>query len=329
MKLLILTNNPNRASYRQRIGIYLQTLAASGIECTTAVLPRGSLARYQLFRKARDFDGVFLHKKGLNLIDAYALRRNCRRLIYNYDDAVMCSDKRPDRVSLSHLLPFRRTARLADLIIVGSPYLAEQSRQLNANVKVLPIGLDTDDYLVKKAGNSDGKIRLVWIGSESTLDYLAELRPVLEKIGRSFDNVILRIIGDTFFDLENMPVEKHLWRKDTRAQNLATSDIGLGPLPSNPFTEGKCSFKILEYSCSGLPVVASPVGTNPVFVKEGMTGFLVNNHEQWFDRLAQLIADPQLRTRMGQAGVERAKEFDVRIIGRKFAGLLADFLAAD
>ncbi|MEW6290652.1 MAG: glycosyltransferase family 4 protein [Thermodesulfobacteriota bacterium] len=326
MKLLILTNNPNRASYRQRIGIYLETLAASGIACTTAVLPRGSLARWELFRKARDFDGVFLHKKGLNLLDAYLLRRNCRRLIYNYDDAVMYSDRRPERVSLSHLLPFRRTAKLADMIIVGSPYLAEQSRQLNANVQVLPIGLDTEDYLVKQGGGSDGKIRLVWIGSESTLAYLAELMPVLEKIGSSFDHVVLRIIGDTFFDLENMMVEKHPWGKETRARDLATSDIGLGPLPSNPFTEGKCSFKILEYSCSGLPVVAAPVGTNAVFVKEGVTGFLVNNQEQWYDRLAELIADQQLRARMGQAGVARAKEFDVRIIGRKFARLLADFL---
>lgn len=329
MKLLILTNNPNRASFRQRIGIYLDTLAASGIACTTAVLPSGTLARYKLFRKARDFDGVFLHKKGLNLFDAYALRKNSRRLIYNYDDAVMYSDKRPERVSLSHLLPFRRTARLADMIIVGSPYLAEQSRPLNANVQVLPIGLDTDDYLVKKYENNDGKIRLVWIGSESTLDYLAELRPVLEKIGSSFDNVMLRIIGDTFFELKNMPVEKHLWRKDTRAQDLATSDIGLAPLPSNPFTEGKCSFKILEYASSGLPVVASPVGTNPVFVKEGVTGFLVSNHEQWLDRVGQLIADHRLRARMGQAGVERAREFDVRIIGKKLAGLIGGFLATD
>ncbi|MBI4791893.1 MAG: glycosyltransferase family 4 protein [Deltaproteobacteria bacterium] len=329
MKLLILTNNPERASYRQRIGMYLETLETHGIACTTAVLPAAPLARYRLFRKAREFDGVFLHKKGLNLLDAYNLRRNCRRLIYNYDDAVMYSDRRPDRVSLSHLLPFRRTARMADMIIVGSPYLAEQSRQLNANVKVLPIGLDTGDYQVKQDGSGDGKIRLVWIGSASTLDYLADLRPVLEEIGGTFDHVLLRIIGDTFFDLANMAVEKVPWRRETRARQLATADIGLGPLPSNPFTEGKCSFKILEYACSGLPVVASPVGTNGVFVQEGVTGFLAGDRKQWITRLSQLIKDPGLRTAMGQAGVARAREFDVRIIGRQLAELIAGFLAAD
>ena len=326
MKLLIITNNPNRASFRQRIGIYLETLAINGIECKTAVLPSGCLARYKLFKTAVEFDGVFLHKKCLNPIDAYNLRKYCRKLIFNYDDAVMYSNKRPDRLSLSHLIPFRRTARLSDAIIVGSTYLAAQSQKLNSNVKVLPIGLNTDDYIVKKDQSEDGKIRLVWIGSESTLDYLGQIKPVIEEIGKHFDNVVLRIIGDTFFDLENMPVEKYLWSKDSMAQNLMTSDIGLGPLPSNPFTEGKCSFKILEYSCSGLPVVASPVGTNPVFVKNGITGFLVSDHKQWLDRLSQLIEDSQLRLNMGQAGVMHAKEFDVKIIGRQFSEFISRFL---
>ena len=326
MKLLVVTNNPNRASYRQRIGIYQETLAANGIECETAVLPSGSLARYKLFKKAADFDGVFLHKKCLNPIDAYTLKKYCRKLIFNYDDAIMYSDKKPNRVSLSHLLPFRRTAKLADMIIVGSPYLAAQSRRLNSNVNVLPIGLNTDEYIVKKDQSKDGKIRLVWIGSESTLDYLRQIKPALEEIGKCFDNVILRIIGDTFFDLENMPVEKYLWSKDTRAHNLTTSDIGLGPLPSNPFTEGKCSFKILEYSCAGLPVVASPVGTNSVFVRNGVTGFLAVDHKQWIDSLGKMIRDLQLRLEMGQAGVLRAKEFDIRIIGQRLVELLSNFL---
>ena len=326
MKLLIITNNPNRASFRQRIGIYLEILAVNGIECKTAVLPSGYLARYKLFKEAGEFDGVFLHKKCLNPIDAYNLRRYCRKLIFNYDDAIMYSDKRPDRLSLSHLIPFRRTARIADMIIVGSAYLAAQSQKLNSNVKVLPIGLNTDDYIVKKDQSKDGKIRLVWIGSESTLDYLAQIKPILEKIGKCFDNVILRIIGDAFFDLDNMPVEKYLWSKDSRAYNLMTSDIGLGPLPSNPFTEGKCSFKILEYSCSGLPVIASPVGTNPVFVKNGITGFLVKNQQQWIDRIGQLIKDSQLRVNMGQAGVAQAKKFDVQMIGQQFVEIISDFL---
>jgi glycosyltransferase involved in cell wall biosynthesis len=321
--LLVLTSNPQRASFRQRIGVYLPELAARGITCTIAVLPAGTLARARLFRSARAHDAVFLHKKLLNPVDAFILRRYSHRLIYNYDDAVMVSHRRPERASPSRLLAFRRTARLADLIIVGSPYLAEQAHGLNDAVRILPIGLDTAAYRVREDGETDGKTRLVWIGSASTLKYLTWLCPVLEKIGKAFPDVSLRIVGDTFFDLRHMPVERIPWRRETLARDLAGADIGLGPLPRNPFTEGKCSFKILEYACSGLPVVASPVGTNRVFVKEGETGFLVGNEAQWQDRLTRLIGDRGLRRRMGRAGRRHAARFDVSVIGRRLFEILS------
>jgi len=73
-------------------------------------------------------------------------------------------------------------------------------------------------------------------------------------------------------------------------------------------------------------VVASPVGTNSVFVKNGVTGFLVKNQQQWINRIGQLIKNSQLRVNMGQAGVARAKRFDVQIIGRQFVELISDFL---
>ena len=63
MKLLILSNNPARASFRQRIGIYLDALEAEGIDCHIEKIPSGSFARKKLFQRATDFDAVFLHKK--------------------------------------------------------------------------------------------------------------------------------------------------------------------------------------------------------------------------------------------------------------------------
>jgi len=242
MNLLVLTNNPARASLRQRVGIYLDTLRDNGIECEVIRFLSGSLARRKLFKRAADFDGVFIHKKKLNFFDAIWLRRYSKKIIYNFDDAIMYSDKIPERNSRSHFVPFRRTVKLADLVITGSSYLAEHARKFNPNVKVLPIGLKVSDYKLDCPAKRDNKVRLVWIGSKSTLGYLAQLKPVLEEIGSRFDNVVLRIICDEFLCLKNMEVEKRLWSRDTRGIDLATSDIGLAPLPDNRFTRGKCSF---------------------------------------------------------------------------------------
>ena len=324
MKLFIVTRNPDRATFRQRISVYLDTMEANGIDCEVGVMPASMLARRSLFKRAAEFDAVFLHKKALNVFDAFFLRKYARKIIYTFDDAIMYSDRHPDRNSRAHFIPFRRTVRLADMLIVGSNYLAEHARRFNANVKILPIGLKVADYKPACPAKKDGHIRLVWIGSESTLKYLAELKPVLEEIGARHENVILRIIGDEFFDLQNMPVEKRLWSRDTRGIDLAAGDIGLAPLPNNRFTQGKCTFKVLEYASSGLPVVASPVGTNSVHLLDNVTGFLVKDTREWIDRIIQLIDKPQLRKQMGQKGQAHAEKFDVSVIGEQLVELIME-----
>jgi glycosyltransferase involved in cell wall biosynthesis len=322
MNLFIISNNLNRAGFRQRIAVYLDTLRASGIDCEVAKLPSGALARRRLFGRGTKFDVVLLHKKGLNPFDAFWLRRHSKRLIYHFDDAIMYSDKNPERNSRSHFVPFRRSVRIADMVIAGSTYLAQQARPFNPNVVILPTGINISEYNVERPAKKDDKIRLVWIGSLSTLKYLEQIKSVPEAIGARFKNVVMRIICDDFLELENIPVEKCSWSKDTRGIDLAASDVGLAPLPDNRFTRGKCSFKVFEYSAAGLPVVASPVGTNSEYVRDNVTGFLVRDTRQWIDRITELIENPALRQKMGREGLVFAQKFDLSIIGRQFAELI-------
>ena len=63
---------------------------------------------------------------------------------------------------------------------------------------------------------------------------------------------------------------------------------------------------------AGLPVVATEVGGVPELVEDGVTGFLVppRDPDALAEALQKLIADPELRRRMGEAGREKAlKEF--------------------
>ena len=285
MRLLIVTNNPDRASFRQRIGIYLGMLEERGIHCQVATLPAGTWVRSRLFRQAAQFDGLLLHRKMLNFWDGLTLGRHRRKIIYDFDDAIMYNDRRPGRISRVRFARFGRSAALSDLVIAGNEYLAEHARRYAANVQVLPTGLDLDPYRATTPRESSGPVRLVWIGSRATLKYLRDITLVLEELGRR-RNLVLRIVCDEFFDLKAMSVEKRNWSKQTEACDLMTSDIGLAPLPDNPFTRGKCGFKILQYQAAGLPVVASPVGVNGHYVRNGVTGFLAADPAQWIDRLS-------------------------------------------
>ena len=176
---------------------------------------------------------------------------------------------------------------------------------------------------------SDGKIRLVWIGSRSTLKYLAEIRPVLEGIGSRFDNVVLRIICDDFLDLEKMPVEKHPWSIESETTDLGACDIGLAPLPDNRFTRGKCGFKILQYGAAGLPVIASPVGANAEYVRHGTVGFLATNEAQWVESISTLAGRPDLIKSMGLAAREMAANFDIAVVGKRLCDAVKSCINSD
>jgi glycosyltransferase involved in cell wall biosynthesis len=64
---------------------------------------------------------------------------------------------------------------------------------------------------------------------------------------------------------------------------------------------------VMEAQLSGLPVVATRHGGIPEVVREGETGFLVEegDTEAMADAMALLAADPTLAARMGRAGRER------------------------
>jgi hypothetical protein len=155
MNLLIVTNNPSRASFRQRIVVYLDILQANDIDCEVAQLPSGTLARRKLFKKTADFDGVFLHRKILNFFDAFWLRRYSRKIIYGFDDALMYSDRKPGCSSWSRKRRFRRSVELADLVISGNSYLAEHAQKFNPRVEVLPTGLDIKAYRSQTKAKND------------------------------------------------------------------------------------------------------------------------------------------------------------------------------
>jgi glycosyltransferase involved in cell wall biosynthesis len=87
---------------------------------------------------------------------------------------------------------------------------------------------------------------------------------------------------------------------------------------------------VLEAMAAGLPVVASAVGGVPEQVADGATGLLVppGDPAALASALERLLADPELRRRLGTAGRERVRErFDLAAVRRAHVDLYERVLA--
>jgi glycosyltransferase involved in cell wall biosynthesis len=95
-----------------------------------------------------------------------------------------------------------------------------------------------------------------------------------------------------------------LGARDDVAALLAQADVFVLPTRS----EGM-PLSVLEAMAAELPVVASAVGGVPELVRDGETGALVPPADPaaLAHALAPLVADPDLRARLGRAGRERAE----------------------
>ena len=95
-------------------------------------------------------------------------------------------------------------------------------------------------------------------------------------------------------------------------------------------TEG-LSITLLESMRQGLPTVVTRVGGNPEAVVEGVTGFLVPVDEPgaFVERIVRLARDPELRSRLGDAGKRRVTEqFGMPEVARRYLTVYEELLEA-
>jgi len=339
------------ASSRLRMLQYIPWLEAAGIRVEVASLfddaylealygghpiRRGGLLRYYSDRVARlraspRPDLIWLEKEALPGVPWPIERRLMPRgvpVISDYDDAVFHDYDLHRRAVVRQLLghKFDGVMAASALVLAGNDYLAARAQQAGApQLAVVPTVVDTDAYGSCPAGAKDGKPKIGWIGTpRNWTDHCVPMLAMLSEV-ISAHNATFRAIGAVAPDQPLPGFEFSAWSEAGEIRLIQGLDIGIMPLADTPFARGKCGYKLIQYMACGLPVVASPVGVNRSIVEPGINGFLASSATEWRAALATLLADPDLRRRMGAAGRRKVeREFSIQVHGPKVAAMLRD-----
>lgn len=151
-------------------------------------------------------------------------------------------------------------------------------------------------------------------GSITHNDDFELVKPALINVMRKRENVRLLLMGEIdvpkdlneFRDrIEFMPFCD--WKRLPHA--IASCDINIAPLVDSLFNRAKSENKWVEASLIKVPTIASNVGAFADMIKNGETGILCSNRDDWEESLIELIDNRETRDVIAVNAYNFCKEF--------------------
>lgn len=221
-----------------------------------------------------------------------------RPYVFDVDDAIWL--RRPfGRSAVSKI------AKNAAIVLAGNTYIADWFSSYARDVRIVPTALDTERFIPPTLSNSHDNKRFVigWTGLSANFKYIYKIESPLQRFLETHEDSELLVIADqppSFHRIQPGRVRYIKWLPSLEV--LRQMDVGLMPLADNEWTRGKCSFKMLQYMATGIPVVVSPVGMNAEILSMGTVGFAAGNEADWYDALDYLYKERSLANKYGATG---------------------------
>ena len=302
MKILAIINGPkNESSTWYRLYQYKDFFEANGIELE-------SYRRFEItpevIKRAGEVDLVFNQKCLFSHSVSRAILRNAKRAIFDIDDAIWTRANK----KYGPVTGWRVRRRLdswlrgAGCVSVSNGYLGDYARSRGAKVVDMPMSLQLADWKPLVDRVDDGVVRIGWAGSPGNLRYIESLDGVLKRLKDDFSHLEVCIYSGKRANLSF----EYTWEDyapGTEAGFVQRLDVGLLPLTDDDFLKGKSPIKAIQYMSCGVPVV----GYNQGGAKELLgadRAIEANSEDEWYEAIARLIKDAELRKQMGDRGRE-------------------------
>lgn len=263
---------------------------------------------------------------GLPVIAELLLLPVLDRAVIDYDDAVFLDFSDEKLGVLGRAEKFRRYARRAAHLTVGSEFVREQFHRWGAaRVTKIPSTVQVENYPLHAHGAAE-VVTIGWIGTPMTMPFLEPMRDVLSTLARRV-RIRFCVVGARW-ECPGVEVVSVPWTEASEAAVVAGFDLGIMPLVDGKWERGKCGYKLIQYMAAGVVPVGSRVGENQAIIQEGQNGFLASTPDEWLAKLEALCRDPALRAEIGAAARAKAlAHYDVSCAAKAvhdiFAGIMA------
>jgi glycosyltransferase involved in cell wall biosynthesis len=222
----------------------------------------------------------------------------------------------------------RALAQASELVVCGNSYLANYFSHWNHNVAIIPTAVNTNWYRPHRAAE-EAPLVLGWTGTSGNFPFLYAIEEALFRVLEHCSHAQLLVVADRPPQFKRLPaarVEFARWSPRNELAAFARMSIGLMPLANNDWCNGKCSYKMLCYMATGLPVVVTAAGMNSEVLAMGPIGLSAESEQQWVDALTALLEDADLRRRMGSAGRSVVEDrFSLHRLAQQYALLFQAF----
>jgi glycosyltransferase involved in cell wall biosynthesis len=223
-----------------------------------------------------------------------------------------------------------REIELADHILVGSSFVRDTFIGEGVppeKIEVVPYGVDSEAFAsVVRSDASTNRVEAIFvgqIGQRKGISYLLDAAKRLEG-----SDILWTLVGRIQGSAEPLSSYRSLFRHIPYvSRNELREILGRGDLFVFPTLVEGMPLVVLEAMASGLPVVTTPNGPGDI-VRDGVDGFLVppRDVDALVDRVGELAADPELRTKMGSNARRRAEEYSWQAYRQKVAKKLQEWM---
>lgn len=215
----------------------------------------------------------------------------------------------------------------ANLVTTASVELAGIYNRFNQNIRMIPTGWSTQNELWDKPAPQRTCLHLGLLGRQLLQADAAVIRDTVTDLLLESQDLRLVIIDNfellTFFS--KIPDDQKLFLPSGNVEDypfqVAQIDILLAPAMNSAFNRAGSALPLMQAGIRRIPWVASAM---LAYVEYAAGGLIAGKRSDWLPRIRELLEEPAKQRQLGQAGRDKAMEFEISGLVKSWSTLLQD-----